>query len=108
MSPDFGLEIDGNKLAMYLLNPNHPKGGSKAKFFLGHGFSVDEALELAGSLAAHGFIGWPGQEKPGYHGRKHVIYGPLTTPNGTNPFVCSVWELDEGETMARFITAYPA
>lgn len=42
--------VEPGKLAGYLLNLNHSKGGSKAKFFLANGFS-SRTLEQA--LRAH-------------------------------------------------------
>ncbi len=35
------------------------------------------------------------------------VEGDLTAPDGRRPRVCSVWQLDQGETLPRLITAYP-
>jgi hypothetical protein len=40
-------------------------------------------------------------------GRRYKVEGPLTAPDGRRPRVCTVWQLDEGETAPRLITACP-
>ena len=101
------LRIESTKVGSYLLNITHPDGGPKARFFLGHGFCLEDLQPFAIALAAHGFAGWPGVVKPGYKGNKHVVSGPISTPNGTTPDIVTVWELKDGEQTARLITAYP-
>lgn len=41
------LRIPIEKIVAYLLNPNHPKGGSKARFFLSFGFTREEPGVMA-------------------------------------------------------------
>jgi hypothetical protein len=81
-------------LVAYLLNPKHPKGGSKARFFMALGFAPDapEAEEVS--------------RQPGYLGQGLVLVlrGPLRGPR-REVFLQSVWYL-EGE-VARLVTAYP-
>ncbi|MER2267834.1 DUF6883 domain-containing protein [Methylobacterium oxalidis] len=43
----------GGKITAYLLNPDHPRGGSKAKFFLGLGFTAARVGEFADAIFAH-------------------------------------------------------
>ncbi|MFN3408454.1 MAG: DUF6883 domain-containing protein [Limisphaerales bacterium] len=38
------------KITDYLLNPGHPAGGSKAGFFLKHGFKAEEWQKLADAM----------------------------------------------------------
>jgi hypothetical protein len=45
--------VPERKMALYLLNPAHPAGGSKAAFFLSFGFIVSEWQRLAGALLQH-------------------------------------------------------
>jgi hypothetical protein len=33
--------VEQHRLRQYLLNPAHPVGGSKAAFFIAHGFTAD-------------------------------------------------------------------
>lgn len=48
-----GLRIQGEKIVGYLLNPMHPKGGSKAKFLLRFGFTAGQPNILADALVDH-------------------------------------------------------
>ena len=41
------------KLATYLLNPAHPEGGPKARFFLAHGHTRTNPRRLEAALIAH-------------------------------------------------------
>jgi hypothetical protein len=45
--------VPKQKVTHYLLNPAHPAGGSKARFFLRFGFSVCEWHRLADALLLH-------------------------------------------------------
>ena len=47
------------------------------------------------------------REPDGLGGERLVIDAPMEVPDGRRPVVRSVWGIDEGETVARFITAYP-
>ena len=53
------VEIAREKITDYLLNPKHPDGAGKAKFFAAYGFTV-EAWELLADalreLAANGLV----------------------------------------------------
>jgi hypothetical protein len=70
------------KMTHDLLNSAHPVGGSKAWFFLRHGFTVAELQWLAEALLRHP------QENEGMkmeqtpHGVRYVVDGPLTAPDG--------------------------
>ena len=47
-----------------------------------------------------------GMKETGF-GPRFEVHGPLTTPDGRLPSVCTVWQLDHGEFAPRLITAYP-
>ncbi len=46
--------VPEQKITHYLLNPAHPAGGSKAAFFLRHGFTRAQWPRLAEALLRHG------------------------------------------------------
>lgn len=46
-----GATIAENKIVYYLLDSSHPAGGSKAVFFLRHGFFAADWLRVATALA---------------------------------------------------------
>jgi len=64
------LFVPREKLVAYLLNPKHPEGGSKARFFMALGFAPDapEAEEVS--------------RQPGHLGQGLVLVlrGPLRGP----------------------------
>ena len=41
------------------------------------------------------------------YGIAYEIEGPITTPNGRTVRFCSVWQIDTGSEVPRFITMYP-
>jgi hypothetical protein len=41
------------------------------------------------------------------YGVVYEIVGPIRTPNGSRVQFCSVWQVDTGTDVPRFITMYP-
>jgi hypothetical protein len=97
-----------DKITKYLLDLDHIDGGPKARFFIGGGFSPDDPGALTEALKRHFRENRPTKRKPdSLGGERLVIDAPMQVPDGRNPKVRSVWGIDEGETVARFLTAYP-
>lgn len=61
------------KLTEYLLNPRHPEGGSKARFFLGLGFSPEAPEDLAEALLRHAEGAEEVDRRPGFRGEGVVL-----------------------------------
>ena len=100
--------IPSEKLTGYLLDPRHPQGGPKSRFFLGCGFTAERFAELATALLEHAAGSALVQTHATAHGTKFVFEGPLAMPNGRSTGVRSVWQIDAGAgPPARFITAVP-
>jgi hypothetical protein len=95
--------IDPPKLAGYLLNPSHPKGGPKARFFLANGFSGDT---LAAALKAHA-VGAEAFVTATPFSVLYVVERPLAMPSGRVRRVRAVWEVRNDETTPRLVTVYP-
>jgi hypothetical protein len=96
------------KVTHYLLNPAHPAGGSKAKFFLRFGFNIAEWRQLAEALLLHAreneVVGM--EQTP--HGSRYVVEGMLVAPDGSVLNIRSAWYIDlRGESGPRFVTAHP-
>jgi hypothetical protein len=105
-NPD-NLLVERDKIADYLLNPAHRYGASKARFFTGLGFRVDEWERLAEALREHGRThDVAGTRETGF-GPRYVVEGILKAPDGRGPSVRTVWQMDEGAIAPRLITAYP-
>ncbi|MCI0746731.1 MAG: hypothetical protein L0Y58_15120 [Verrucomicrobia subdivision 3 bacterium] len=99
--------ISQEKITLYLLDPLHPDGGNKARFFLRHGFRAEAWIELASALKRIGEDNDVGEPVETMHGIKYVIDGTMTTPSGRRAKVRTVWIVDRGSESPRFVTAYP-
>jgi hypothetical protein len=97
-----------SKIVNYLLDLSSEDGHPKAKFFMNGGFSRERPEELTQALQRHFLANPPTTKKPdNFGGVRITIDAPLPVPDGRAPMVRTVWKLDEGETVPRFITAYP-
>ena len=98
--------IDLRKIAEYLLSRSHPIGRGKARFFEGLGFSVMSPDVLA--LAFRQLVRQPTDvtsQDTGY-GTKYIVEGVLLGPEGSAR-VRTVWIVEIGSDVPRFVTAYP-
>ena len=95
------------KVRPYLLNAEHPEGGPKAKFFFAHGFSVARWHVLKAALEQHPVDNGIFAGEANDWGQKLIVVCNMQTPDGTNPCVKTIWQLEVGAP-ARLITAYPA
>ncbi len=100
--------VDRRKITEYLLCPTHPEGASKARFFAGFGFRVEDWQILARALRSHGAAHPVVRVVESAFGTRYTVEGPLETPSGRQPTVRTVWVVDEGSDTPRLITAYPA
>ena len=99
--------VDAEKITGYLLNPEHPDNGGKARFFLELGFSREGWPVLAAAfqkLAAAGSV-VNNMETP--HGGKYIVDGRIASPSGKTPVVRTIWIVDRGVESPRLVTAYP-
>lgn len=95
------------KVTDYLLNPLHPVGAAKAKFFLGLGFARDAPKVLRSALLAHPETNDVLRQTAAGSAVKFVVQCALSTPDGRNPCIRSVWMRSPDEDGPRLITAYP-
>lgn len=99
--------VPERKITLYLLNPAHPAGGSKASFFLRFGFTATEWRGLAEALLRHARENQVVETEETRHGRRYAVDGPLTAPDGTILNVRSAWYINPGVDAPRFVTAHP-
>lgn len=99
--------VPEQKVTLYLLNPAHPAGGSKAVFFLRFGFTVAEWQRLADALLRHAQENEVVATEETRHGTRYALDGPLGAPDGTSLNVRSAWFIDTGNDAPRFVTAHP-
>lgn len=101
------VDIPSAKITEYLLNPDHPEGASKARFFLARGFSRDRPQELSDALARQAQLGWPGETLKVVSAVKHRIVGPILCPDGSAPEILTVWQAADDSDTAMLVTARP-
>ncbi len=100
--------LDPQKVTHYLLDVGHIVGGPKARFLMRFGFTPQRPQVLIDALMAHGQT-LEATPLPGTAtGVKYVLIGPLSSPDGRNPKVRTVWIVRHGETVPRFVTAVSA
>ena len=95
------------KIRRYLLDPAHPAGGSKARFFHEFGFNAVPWEQMASLLRQHVQDHEVAQVRPKEHGISYSVDGLLSTPDGSRLQVRSVWFIDSGGDTPRFVTAHP-
>lgn len=102
------VQIEKEKITDYLLSTNNLDGQSKAEFFSRFGFRIEQWQLFADALRDHGASHEVIKTDETGYGIKYIIEGPLETPDGRNPCVRTVWQIDKGSDYPRLITAYPA
>lgn len=100
--------VPERKITLYLLNPAHPAGGSKASFFLRFGFTVAKWQQLAEALLRHTRENEMVETEQTAHGRRFVVDGPLIAPDGSRLNIRSAWYIYPGRgDKPQFVTAHP-
>ena len=99
--------IAAGKVAAYLLNIDHPEGGPKARFFIRVGFSPTSPETLRAALLDHPARFEVSEARLTAMGMNYAIDGPLSSPDGRDPWVRSVWRIPADEA-PHLVTAYPA
>ena len=100
-------KVEERKVLDYLLSAEHPEGESKARFFLGLGFTRKKWQILASALIQQAEGNDYSTSIQGKYGTKYVIVGPIVAPNGTTPPIKTIWIVARDEPHPRLITAYP-
>ena len=95
------------KLTSYLLNPVHKRGGAKARLLLSLGYQTDAPHVLESDLRAQHLSLNATRTSQNPYGVAYEIEGPVTTPSGRSVRFCSIWQIDTGSEVPRFITMYP-
>ncbi|MAS35902.1 MAG: hypothetical protein CL610_17980 [Anaerolineaceae bacterium] len=99
--------IPESKITNYLLNAEHPKGRSKAKYFTQFGFSVAQWKQLADALFDHAQNHEVNKTEHTPFGIRYVIEGELSAPDNRRPQVRVVWFIEKAGMQPRLVTAYP-
>lgn len=103
---DARLVIETAKIEDYLLNLDHEVGKSKARYFLGKGFSKENTAEFRSSLENHARTRPVISDVPSIHGRKLTVECSMSFPDGKDRCVHAVW-ISEPTGDFRLVTSYP-
>ncbi len=76
-------EVPRAKIVLYLLNPEHRRGKSKARFFVSRGFYADNWQAMAGALRRHAAENEIVKNETTSLGVRIVVEGVMAMPNGT-------------------------
>ena len=99
--------ISETKITGYLLSTKHRDGRSKAEFFTRLGFSSDAREDLVKALLRHATENEVAKIEDSPFGTRYIIEGVLLAPNRRGAVVRSVWFIETGGEIPRFVTAYP-
>lgn len=99
--------IAKDKIVRYLLNPEHTRGGSKARVLLSFGYNAAEWGDLADDLRDFHLTSDYSLARESDYGTRYEIRAPLKTPDGRELTVRSIWQIDIGQNKPRFITLFP-
>jgi hypothetical protein len=96
-----------DKLANYLLDPDHRRGGSKAKLLISLGYSADRWQQLADDIRRDHLSADVVEQYQSLWGPRFDIVAPLTGRTGDTVMFHSIWQIDLGTDRPRLITMYP-
>ena len=99
--------IAAEKLTAYLLNVSHKRGAAKARLLLSVGYRSDAPQTLESDLRAQHLSLDATRTLETPYGVVYEIEGPIRTPSGKTVRFCSIWQIDTGTQVPRFITMYP-
>ena len=99
--------IAAEKLTGYLLNVSHKRGGAKARLLLSVGYRLDDPQLLESDLRTQHLSLDLTRTSQNWYGVVYEIEGPIKTPSGRIVRFCSIWQVDTGTDVPRFITMYP-
>ena len=96
-----------DKLTGYLLNVSHKRGGPKARLLVSLGYRSNDPQSLESDLRVQHLSLDVTRTHQNAYGVVFESEGPIKTPNGRSLRFCSVWQVDTGTDVPRFITMYP-
>ena len=99
--------IAAEKLTGYILNVSHKRGGPKARLLVSFGYRSDNPQSLESDLRRQHLSLDVTRTHENAYGVVYEIEGPIKTPNGRSVRFCTVWQVDTGTDVPRFITMYP-
>jgi hypothetical protein len=101
------LVIEEKKVKKYLLNPAHPDGGGKAKYFENLGYTHSNWKQFVAALGDHAVKAEITQILSTEYGMKFILEGVIETLEGSQVLIRSVWVVNKQEKFPILVIAYP-
>ena len=98
--------VEQEKITSYLLSVTLDDW-SKGDFFLRFGFSADNWQAFAEALILQGATHEVVRVTESPYGLRYHVDGIIETPDGRNPRIKTVWQIDAGTDYPRLIMARP-
>ena len=95
--------VSAEKVLKYLLALEHPKGGSKARFFLAFGFQHSAWQLLCDALIVQGRTNPVVGVKNTQWGPRYEVLCNMPTPDGRNPCVRTVWQVSKNSSCPQLL-----
>ena len=99
--------MPASKLRNYLLDRRHPIGAPKARLFAALGYRRRNWRELRRALKAMAATRDAKRVIQSPYGQKYEVRGILHGVAGQSLPLVSIWIVPAGESIPRFVTAYP-
>lgn len=99
--------IAPEKLRDYLLNMGHRRGSAKARLLLSLGYRRNAWHVLELDLRKQHLTASVTATKQNAYGVRYEVRAPRATPAGRSVVFESIWQIDDGTDVPRFITMYP-
>jgi hypothetical protein len=99
--------VEDSKIKDYLLNGQHPDGGSKARFFIRAGFSPSQLADFRLFLIRHAKDHPVARVEKTAFGTKYIIDGKVEGPKQYSFGLRTVWMTPTSSSFPILITAYP-
>ncbi len=99
--------IETEKVRDYLLSSTHPVGRFKAAFFGMLGYTQEDWAGLTRELREIAALDTLAEAEFGRYGNKYRIAANVVGPSGRSASIVTVWIVRHGESVPRFVTAFP-
>ena len=103
-----GAIVPEEKITGYLLSESHPVGRAKARYFKKIGYGEENIAQLGEDLIKIAVSNAVSEEVRTVFGVKYIVDGTVVSPAGIRARLRTVWIIETGESLPRFVTAYPA
>ena len=99
--------VPHGKITRYLLDESHPVGGSKARWLMLAGYCPDRPQQLVADLLAivRSSDVWAARRTK--YGVRYEVTGMVRSPTGRDLVIRTIWIIESGRDVPRFVTAYP-